>query len=511
MAKSPIRTNHKSAFTTNGIEAEIDTLVDRTQSLYLDDDIPWVVGYSGGKDSTATAQLIWTALYKLPPKKRHKPVHIISTDTLVENPIVALWVEKSLQAMQNSIDEQQLPIKPHRLTPSVEDRFWVNLVGRGYPTPRPKFRWCTSRLKISPSNRFITDIVQKNGEAILVLGTRKAESSVRKANMNKHEHSTREHLSKNADPSLDRTWVYTPIDNWTNDDVWEYLVTYPNPWGYDNSNLLGMYRGATQDNECPLVVDSSTPSCGDSRFGCYVCTMVEQDKSMAAMIQNDDEKQWMKPLLDLRNIHLNTNDRSDRDFRRMNGTLTVYKERLVHGPYKQEFRETLLKAILKAQSKVRELGPPEVRNLELLTIEDLEAIRRIWVMEKHEIEDTLPRLYEEALGEPYPVKNLDENQIFKPDDMALLKEICLNMGDEEGIHYQLARELLHLEQQHRTMARRSGLYDTIDNALERGAFENSTEAEEFAVKRDKALKSVRDKDITEAITVPLNFIQEADH
>ena len=147
MANTPIRADRKSAFTANGIEAEIDTLIDRTQSLYLADDIPWVVGYSGGKDSTATAQLIWTALSRLPPEKRHKPVHIISTDTLVENPIVALWVEKSLQAMQNSLDEHQLPIQPHRLTPSVEDRFWVNLVGRGYPTPRPKFRWCTSRLK----------------------------------------------------------------------------------------------------------------------------------------------------------------------------------------------------------------------------------------------------------------------------------------------------------------------------------------------------------------------------
>lgn len=510
MATKPNRRNRKSAFTTQGIETEIDTLIDRTQSLYLDDDIPWVIGYSGGKDSTATTQLVWTALNLLPPEKRHKPVHIISTDTLVENPIVALWVEKSLHAMQESIDEQQLPIYPHRLTPAVQDRFWVNLVGRGYPAPRPKFRWCTSRLKISPSNRFITDIVQKNGEAILVLGTRKAESSVRKANMDKREKSTREFLSENADPSLDRTWVYTPIANWTNDDVWEYLVTYPNPWGYDNNNLLGMYRGATQDNECPLVVDSSTPSCGDSRFGCYVCTMVEQDKSMAAMIQNDDEKRWMKPLLDLRNIHLSTNDRPHRDFRRMNGTLTVYKERLVHGPYKQIFRENLLKEILKAQIQVRELGPPEVKDIELLSIEDLEEIRRIWVMEKHEIEDTLPGIYEEATGEPYPVKNLDENQIFKPDDMELLKDICLETGDEENIHYQLARELLHLEQQHRTMARRAGLYDTIDKALERGAFGNSAEAEEFAVKRDQALKAIRRDGVADASPLPFDVILEAD-
>jgi len=239
--------------------------------------------------------------------------------------------------------------------------------------------------------------------------------------------------------------------------------------------------------------------------------MVEQDKSMAAMIQNDDEKQWMKPLLDLRNIHLSTKDRSHRDFRRMNGTLTVYKERLVHGPYKQVFREKLLKEILKAQLKVQALGPPEVQDLELVSIEDLEEIRRIWVMEKHEIEDSLPKIYEEATGEPYPVKNLDENQIFKPDDMALLKDICHAHGDKENIQYQLARELLHLEQQHRTMARRSGLYDTIDKALERGAFDNSAEAEKFAVKRDKALKSIRDDNVADSTTVSFDLTLEINH
>jgi len=483
-----------SAFLPAGIEGTIETITKQTQSLYLEDEIPWVLGYSGGKDSTAVVQLVWNAISALPPDKRTKPVHIISTDTLVENPIVALWVEKSLATMRSTIDKARIPFYPHRLTPQVQDRFWVNLVGKGYPTPRPKFRWCTSRLKISPSNNFIREIIQKNGEAILVLGTRKAESSVRHANMKRNEQSTRQHLSKNADPALDRVWVYTPIAEWSNDDVWEYLITTSNPWGYDNQSLLGLYRGATKDNECPLVVDSSTPSCGDSRFGCYVCTMVEQDKSMAAMIQNDDEKRWMKPLLNIRNKWLDTNDRSHRDFRRMNGTLMVFNERLVHGPYKQSYREQLLREILKAQKKVQELGPAEVRDLELLSIDDLEEIRRIWVMEKHEIEDTLPRIYEEVIGKPYPVRNIDENQIFKPDDMNLLKEICEELGDQDGIHYQLARELLHLEQQHRTMARRAGLYDAIDKALDRGAFDTAEEAEKFAVMRDRALKAIRIED-----------------
>lgn len=483
----------KTAFADVGVKAVTDELVARTQQLYLEDEIPWVVGYSGGKDSTATLQLVWTAIADLPVEKRHKPVHIISTDTLVENPVVAIWVEKSLQAMDNAIADQKLPFETHRLSPEVQDRFWVNLVGRGYPAPRPMFRWCTSRLKISPSNRFISDLVRKNGEAILVLGTRKAESAKRHATMKKHEKdSTRQFLSKNADPSLDRTWVYTPVADWSNDDVWEYLTYGENPWGYDNVMLFDMYQGATKDKECPLVVDTGTPSCGDSRFGCFVCTLVEKDKSMEAMLQNDEEKHWMAPLVRIRNEYLDTNDRQHRDFRRMNGSLMVHNGRLVHGPYRQEFRETLLRQILRAQKEVREIGPPEVADFELVTLEDLEEIRRFWVMERHEIEDNLPRIYEEETGQPYPVARLEENQIFKPEDLALLKEICLEQGDEEGLEYQLIRELLHVEQSHRTMARRTGLYDALEKALDRGAFSTVAEAEAFAIEKADALRTVRE-------------------
>src|SRR6266436_5078250 len=93
----------------------------------------------------------------------------------------------------------------------------------------------------------------------------------------------------------------TPIEDWSNDDVWLYLMQVRNPWGHDNKSLLGMYQGASEGGECPLVVDSSTPSCGSSRFGCWVCTVVDKDRSMEAMIKNDEEKVWMTPLLDFRN------------------------------------------------------------------------------------------------------------------------------------------------------------------------------------------------------------------
>jgi len=501
--------SNNSAFYEHGIDETVAILTEQIQNLYLEDDIPWIVGYSGGKDSTATLQLVWDAVVDLPAEKRHKPVHIISTDTLVENPVVALWVGQSLKSMQKAIDKAGIPFYPHRLTPEAQNSFWVNLVGKGYPAPRPKFRWCTERLKIKPANKFISEIVKTNGEAILVLGTRKAESATRHASMKRHEKSTRNLLSKNADPSLDRAWVYPPIGEWSNDDVWEYLMLYKNPWDHDNDELFTMYRGATKDNECPLVVDSTTPSCGDSRFGCFVCTMVDQDRSMMAMIQNDEEKQWMKPLLDIRNKWLDKNDRDRRDFRRMNGALMTYSyttkedgkevthQQLVHGPYKQDYRITLLTQILKAQVEVQNLGPPEVRSMELITIDELEEIRRIWVMDKHEIEDCLPSVYEEIIGKPYPIQNLDESQIFKPDDLAILEEICREQGDTDGIQYRVIRELLHLEQSHRTMARRSGLYTAIDKALERGAFNNEKEAEEFAIRRDKAIQEARNADLSD--------------
>jgi len=277
----PVAKPRKSAFNELGFKATIELLQEEIRSLYTADDVPWIIGYSGGKDSTATLQLVWTAIAELPLEQRRKTIYAISTDTMVENPVVAAWVANSLAVMKTSATKQNVPIKPKRLTPALADSFWVNLIGKGYPAPRHKFRWCTARLKISPSNTFINSIVSSSGEAILVLGTRKAESSARAANMARHEKGrVRDRLSPNS--SMPGSLVYSPIEDWTNDDVWFYLMQVQNPWDYNNRDLLGMYAGASADGECPLVVDDSTPSCGDSRFGCWVCTLVDKDKSMTA-------------------------------------------------------------------------------------------------------------------------------------------------------------------------------------------------------------------------------------
>lgn len=478
MANVPNKVERKSAFNELGFKATIAALLEEIQDIYFADSIPWVVGYSGGKDSTAVLQLVWLALDQIPAEKRTKPVHVISTDTLVENPVVASWVTNSLLTMERAAQQQGLPITPHRLTPKVSDSFWVNLIGKGYPAPRHKFRWCTERLKIKPSNQFISDVVKNNGEAILVLGTRKAESSKRAAVMNKLEKERiRDRLSPNA--SLPNSLVYSPVEDWTNDDVWTFLMQVSNRWGINNKDLLTMYQGASPDGECPLVVDASTPSCGDSRFGCWVCTMVEKDKSMSAMIQNDQEKEWMLPLLELRNELDLADDRHLRDFRRMGGNVTLFHDRAIPGPYLQESREHWLRRLLDAQTWIRNNGPENVRDIQLITMDELIEIRRIWLVEKHELEDSLPRIYEETTGERFPTGRFDDGFGLSQEDLLILKEVC---GDDT-LHYQLVRELLDIEKRYRLMARRAGLYDALDTAFRRGFYDNEEDALDFARKR----------------------------
>ncbi|QIR41097.1 DNA phosphorothioation system sulfurtransferase DndC [Tolypothrix sp. PCC 7910] len=467
--------------TVADLVTDIQTLTAEIQELYCLDEIPWVVGYSGGKDSTATLQLIWNAIAGLSPEQRKKPVHVITTDTLVENPIVSAWVRNSLQQMKDVAKEQGMPVQPHLLYPAVKDTFWVNLIGKGYPAPRNRMRWCTERLKIKPTDGFIRDVIQANGEVILVLGTRKAESVKRSITMAKHrEWRIRDRI--NTNPNRPNSLIYLPIEDWRTDEVWIYLNQWQNPWGYSNKDLFTMYRGATADNECPLVVDTSTPSCGDSRFGCWVCTIVNKDKSMEAMIQNDEEKEWMQPLLDIRNELDIRDDRDKRDFRRIWGEVQLFERNVdgevsvepIHGPYTKYWREYWLRKVLEAEAQVRCTAPENMRDITLITLEEMSEIRRIWLEEKHEFDDSLPRIYHEVTGEVFhdPRPGAD-NSLLGSDEWEVLEEICA----DDAMHLELMAKLLDTERQFRKMVRRVGIYDSLEKC-----FNTSSRSKEEAVK-----------------------------
>ena len=459
------------------------------QNLYLADEIPWVIGYSGGKDSTAALQLVWLSIKDLPEEQRHKTIHIINTDTMVESPVVAKWAQDSLKRMDQAAAEQKLPFVTHRLPPQIDNTFWVNLIGRGYPFPRKRFRWCTDRLKIRPVNDFIKNCIAEHGEIILVLGTRKAESANRAKTMAHYEKlRVRELLSPN--PTLANELVFSPLEDWNDNDVWLFLMQYKNPWGYNNNDLLTMYRGATADGECPLMVKEGLPSCGKSRFGCWVCTMVEQDKSMEAMIANDSEKEWMTPLLEFRNeIGDEFIDKSRRDFRRRGGYLQGYNGKLNYGPYTKAIREMWLEKLLQMQIDINEHGPKGFDYLELITIPELIEIRKIWVAENHEFDDSLPVIYERVMGKPFPDKSVYTSTSFKKKEWDLLQRICdPQANDDETMLFEMMYTLIDIESKSNLMNNRKGILDQIERTIKKNFYKNADDAASYYFDRIKRKK-----------------------
>jgi len=481
---------YTSYFDELGFKETVRLMHEEIVSLYLEDNIPWVVGFSGGKDSTATLQLIWGALNTLPKLKLHKPVHVISTDTQVENPKVAHWVQIVLKKMKVAAKDQSLPINPTRLTPALEDSFWVSLIGKGYPAPRPLFRWCTSRLKISPSHSFVSSLVSKYGEAIMALGTRKAESAARAINMRRHEAKrTRARLSPNS--QMNNCMIYTPIEDWSNDDVWLFLTRQANPWGVPNTELLELYKEATKDRECPLVVDENTPSCGSSRFGCWVCTLVTKDASMEAMIANEKENEWLLPLCEFRNVLDITDEEGKRDIRRMNGSVQLFRDsdRPIPGPYLQEHRKFLLQKLLETEAKLQEQAPAEFKDIRLITSEELIEIRRIWVEGKHEIEDLLPEIYNDECLEPLSeVIERSYSLPFSRGDLEILRD---EIGDNKYL-YELCRELLSIGWGSRNMGKRAGLFSRMESAFHKSYYHSDEDALKLARRKKKKANMVKE-------------------
>ena len=454
----------------------INGLMETIRNLYLCDDIPWVIGYSGGKDSTATLQLVWLALSKLPKERVKKQVHIINTDTMVESPVISKWVQKSLKMMDKAAEEQDLPFITHRLTPALDNTFWVNFIGRGYPFPRKKLRWCTDRLKIQPVNTFVKEKIAEHGEIIMVIGTRKAESARRAKTMIYYEKKrVRELLSPNQ--TMVNELVFSPLEDWNDNDVWVFLMQYKNPWGYSNKELLTLYKGATADNECPMMVEKGLPSCGKSRFGCWVCTIVSRDKSMEAMISNDEEKAWMTPLLEFRNKFGNEElDRDRRSFRKMAGYLQGSYKQLHHGPYKKEVREEWLRDLLTIQKDINENGPEEFSNLELITLPELRNIRRIWVFEKHEFTDTLPSIYEDVMEKSFSDPEWIAPEAFKGEEWDILKDVVNELYPDEELAFEMAYSLIDIENHSNSLNQRKGVFDSLESCIHKTFYKNEEDA-----------------------------------
>jgi DNA sulfur modification protein DndC len=463
----------------------LESIYDEIREVYLSDNRPWILGFSGGKDSTCMTQLIWHALSDLPKEKLQKKIHIISSDTLVESPKIVEQIINTLDIMELAAKKQGLPISTNLVRPEIKDSFWVCLLGLGYPAPSSNFRWCTDRLKIKNADRFINEKVSEYGEAIVCLGTRKDESGSRNQLMNLYEIKG-SYLSRHS--KFAQTYVYTPLRDFITEDVWNYLLQNKNPWGANNRNLLSLYQNANA-SECPLVVDTSTPSCGNSRFGCWVCTVVEKDKSMEGLIDSGED--WMEPLLELRQDLKDTQDPEKkleiRDFKRRTGQVTFQTdgtEKITPGPYKIEFRKDFLKKLLLAQNSVQKNGPdPKMR---LILEEELHEIQRIWRMEQGDWENSVYQIYEDTTGEAIsPVQ--EDIGGFSNVEQEILNKVC----ESNNVPKLLVSKLLHAEFDSQGMTRHSKVFTKIGKILSeewRGFEDIDTITKELKEKKDEKRK-----------------------
>jgi len=331
---------------------------------------PWIIGFSGGKDSTLVAHLVIEHLLSLPKSDRRREVHVVSNDTLVESPLVITHIRTVLDEIRNAASAFSLPVTVAITQPDDDHTFWVNLIGRGYPSPNRTFRWCTDRMKIQPTSRYVRTQAGLSGEVILLLGVRRSESATRAGVVARYDNGGR--LNKHND--LEGCLVFRPIVELDVDDVWEFLSEHRPPWGGSHDRLIQLYRDAG-GGECPVVTSKDdAPSCGtsSSRFGCWTCTVVEKDKSLAGFVEAGFEE--FAPLLDFRDWLVEIrNDPERRLARRRDGRITITANgTFIPGPFNISTRSEILDRLLVLQSAVGHtlIGDSEIVKIRELWVQD---------------------------------------------------------------------------------------------------------------------------------------------
>lgn len=521
------------------LQLKFNNILEEMRVVYKNDDRPWVIGYSGGKDSTTVVQLAFIMLESLPPKERHKDIYVVSSDTLIENPIVLGFLKQNSQLINDGAKSKGLPLYTYMVHPDYNNTYWTNIIGKGLPTPTSiRFRWCTERLKIKPSNTFIENKVKENGEVVVLLGVRKSESIARSIRIKNREIDG---YLLTPHGSLENTYVYNPIVDLTTDDVWDILLNNngETPWGTSNNDLFRLYMGA-DGGECPFTVtnDKDNPSCGNSRFGCWICTVVNEDKSLTGFIENGED--WLQPLLDfrkwilgIRNKHeyrmqyrrdgnhyykktyieklpllddyiinddyIFTNDKgesyidlknsqsainngneffsSDKDKLYLDLLPLIYDDEknkikieqskiqmddkgkfinvLGYGPFNIKARKEILKKLLEIQEKMN-----EEYEIELITIEELKAIDKIWDEEIDLTRRSLVNLYYNTTGKKLPWDSY-KKPIFDNDTLDELLNLC----DKHNLPQDLINKLLIETNKHKHFINKNLLEKAITKTL----------------------------------------------
>ncbi len=285
----------------------------------------WIVTYSGGKDSTA---LVVLSLYM---KTVHPDIdlNITYSDTMMEIPQMSVVAHTFLKSI-----EKKYPAKVKIVYPDINDTYWVRMIGRGYPPPGPRFRWCTPKIKIKPSRKLHDD------HGLFITGLRMGESQQRDIRLRSSC------LNGNANECGSDVWVSqkgidvaAPIIHWTAEDVWYFL----------------MFPGKKALPETQLVVDLYGNT--SMRFGCWMCTVVMKDKTMIALAKSGDYK--VQKLLEFREWIVEESKKPENRYFRKDGR---------KGRLNITFKEIILRKLLELE---KDLNFKIITEDEIVTIQNL--------------------------------------------------------------------------------------------------------------------------------------------
>ncbi len=432
-----------------------EDIIQEMTMVYQHDKRPWMIGFSGGKDSTLLCCLVMEMLQRLPKVKRNKKVYIVSSDTLVENPIVRNYMHK-MSSMINDVGAE-LNVQADIIYPKTEDTFWCKVIGLGYPTPEaPGFRWCTERLKIHPMNAYTLETIKNNGEVVILLGVRKAESTYRSNNIRAREIEGKLLVPHN---DIENAYVYNPLTEILNEEVWKFLLkgNAKTPWGSDNKYLYSLYQGENLGEEQSVIGEidkEKIPITGNSRFGCWICTMVKEDKSLKAFI--DKGETWLEPLRDYRNwlLQLRTTPGA-REYKRRNGA--IYRKAdgsLGEGPFTMKTRQEILRRLLQLEKNT---------GLDLISIEELKQIDSMWDNEGDLSRRCLVEIYYEIMGERLPWDQY-KVPVFPAEVIAEIKSMC----EKYHVEFELIAKLIIEIEANKNYTKSSMVTKAFDRIINQG-------------------------------------------
>lgn len=441
-----------------------EDIIKEIMIVYNHDERPWLIGYSGGKDSTLLVSLVYEAMKRLKDSgaQLNKKVYVITSDTMVENPIVKNYMHSSSDNINKAAKKDNINIQAEIIYPEAEQTFWSRVIGLGYPTPEPPgFRWCTERLKINPMNKFVNERIKESGEIIILLGVRKGESLSRLKTI-----SAREIEGKllNMHNDIANAYVYNPITEIPNELVWEFLLKEDckSPWGSDMKYLFNLYQGENLGEEKSVLGEidrDKIPVTGNSRFGCWCCTMVKEDKSLQNFInksKDDKEVEMLTSLRNFRNRLLEMRENSElRDTKRRNGS--VYRKSdgsFGMGPFTLEARRMILEGLLELENEI---------GLELITEAELKVIDKMWDEEGDLTCRNLVDIYSRVKGKKL---SWDEYKIPRFDNEAIIaiKEV----SEKHNIPVELVTKLIVSVDTNKHITRNNKVQKSFDQIINQG-------------------------------------------